>query len=407
MKILFLLFISHFLYCSQHVQSREDPLLLFTHQESTENLSFLVQDDAKDFINQFSPFFGSPDITNPYEVFFSYILFSETFKIYNNVSRRKFEKALFEISNNKNISYYRVFFQSFSPSSSHPFNSRAIHEFKNKHRVILKKNEENVFVQFMLGFLEYIEGVDSNDESKIETGKNILKISAHRFCLPAAKIFYKDDQKILDSFNDISNVTIREKSESIHKIIQLFQQEKHNMFLENELYRDFENRLLSISSPQEKRFFTEVEKKLTDRMLQHYRSVYFTLLNKKYVFLLSSSALSIIIASFVNYAISGQSYLPYMIIGGFFGFSTSLFLLLNNPSFVNYKKDFLDMERSLCALYLMYSHFLMGNRDPSSLADSFYTFGPYSYSLRKYFLHQLFCKENETFSQLFIKEARK
>lgn len=259
----------------------------------------------------------------------------------------------------------------------------------------------------MLGFLDCVEGIDSNDESKIETGKNILKIAAHRFCLPAANIIYKENQRVLVALSQIIDETKEVKLDALEKIAKFTEKEKHNMFLENELYKDFENRLLYISSPQEKRFFTEVEKKLTDRMLQHYRSVYFTLLNKKYVFLLSSSALSIIIASFVNYANSGQSYLLYMIIGGIFGFSTSLFLLLNNPSFVNYKKDFLDMERSLCALYLMYSHFLMGNRDPSSLADSFYTFGPYSYSLRKYFLHQFSCKENETFSQLFIKEARK
>lgn len=288
------------------------------------------------------------------------------------------------------------------------FAADELNEFKKVFLSVFDHNSENIFSRFVFGFLNFIEGIESNVDVKKNEGFVLLKSSADGFCFPASRIVYFTEKRKQEILFEICDELAKNTSidNVFEEIIKRPITDKMRLFLEYSFYEKFQDRLYKLFNEKEKKFFSEVEKKLTDRTLQQYRSVYYNILNKKYLFIFFISSFAIILTSAVNYASSGQTYLPYMITSGFIGFLSSIFVILNNPSFVLMNQDFLKLERGLCALYITYSVFINKSFDPASLADEFYTKGPFSYSLRKYYLRKIRCNDEETFSQLFLKEAK-
>ena len=134
---------------------------------------------------------------------------------------------------------------------------------------------------------------------------------------------------------------------------------------------------------------------------------------------------SSIISTVINYKNTQQIYLVFSITSTTLSFMYAVFVILSNPSFIKMNECLFEIEKGFCSLYLTSSAFIDDRREPSSLADIFYTRGPYRYSLRKHYvnvlsnktknlLHILLgkiikipsAKEEETFSQLFMREAK-
>lgn len=85
------------------------------------------------------------------------------------------------------------------------FAAGELNKFREVFLSVFDHNSENIFSRFVFGFLNFIEGIESNNDDKKNEGFVLLKSSADGFCFPASCIVYfteKRKQEILSEICD-------------------------------------------------------------------------------------------------------------------------------------------------------------------------------------------------------------
>ena len=255
--VIFCLMLSQEFCCGRESSSMEQPLLESAYYEKTDvetinGMSCLVKADALDFYTKMSSLFATDnDVSNPFERFFSYVLFGRLFNIPRFSEDDDFTNSVCKISSVNTRIFFRVFSECLI-DIPYQFNNRFLNEFKQKYYGLLELEDSNIFAQFIIGFLDYIDGIDNSNENQKESGFKLLELSAINFCLPAARIVYIDDGDKLDIFSEILANMEHNKQDYFEKFIIKSLKDKSRLFIDHHFYKKFQNRFYFLFSDREK-----------------------------------------------------------------------------------------------------------------------------------------------------------